>query len=177
MKNEIKGYVCVVEDYIGNKKNCRTFANSAVEARRRLMMKFHDCYVGPAIPFKEFMKERGVVMNRPTRFYSNKQEKQVAKAIRGKQVVNSGATAFSKGDVKTDEWLVECKTATTAKASFSIKKEWLQKNREEAFAMGKSYNALAFDFGTSNNRYYIIDEKTFVKMKDALYNYEGGKDE
>ena len=30
----------------------------------------------------------------PTRVYSNKQEKQVAKAVGGKKVANSGATAF-----------------------------------------------------------------------------------
>ena len=33
-------------------------------------------------------------MNRPTRFYSSRQEKQVAKAVSGRQVANSGATAF-----------------------------------------------------------------------------------
>ena len=103
-------------------------------------------------------------MNRPTRFYSNKQEKQVAKAVGGKQTANSGATTFSKGDVRTDNWLIECKTATTAKASFSIKREWLSKNREEAFAMGKQYNTLCFDFGNGSNRYYIIDEKTFKEV-------------
>lgn len=107
-------------------------------------------------------------MNRPTRFYSSRQEKAVAKKVGGKQVANSGATAFSKGDVRTDEWLIECKTATTEKSSFSIKRDWLSKNREEAFAMGKSYNALCFDYGNGTNRYYIIDEKTFIKMKEAL---------
>lgn len=107
-------------------------------------------------------------MNKPTRFYSNRQEKAVAKKVGGCQVVNSGATPFSKGDVRTDEWLIECKTATTAKASFSIKREWLDKNREEAFAMRKSYNALCFDFGNGSNRYYVVDERTFVKMKEAL---------
>ena len=107
-------------------------------------------------------------MNRPTRFYSSRQEKVVAKKVGGKQVANSGATAFSKGDVRTDEWLIECKTATTEKASFSIKRDWLDKNREEAFAMGRSYNALCFDYGNGSNRYYIIDERTFIKMKEAL---------
>lgn len=107
-------------------------------------------------------------MNRPTRFYSSRQEKAVAKKVGGKQVANSGATAFSKGDVRTDEWLIECKTAITEKSSFSIKRDWLSKNREEAFAMGKSYNALCFDYGNGTNRYYIIDEKTFIKMKEAL---------
>lgn len=109
-------------------------------------------------------------MNKPTRFYSSRQEKAVAKAVKGKQVSNSGATAFNKGDVRTEEWLVECKTSTTAKASFSIKREWLEKNREEAFAMGKHYNALCFDYGNGGQRYYIVDEKTFLKMKEALEN-------
>ena len=36
-------------------------------------------------------------MNKPTRFFSNKQEKQIAKELKGKQVANSGATAFRKG--------------------------------------------------------------------------------
>jgi len=101
---------------------------------------------------------------RPTRFYSNRQEKAVAKVIKGKQTANSGATEFKKGDVTTEDWLIECKTATTEKASFSIKRDWLDKNKEEAFAMNKSYNALCFDFGDSGSRYYIIDEKTFKEV-------------
>lgn len=112
------------------------------------------------------IKGKGDVV-KPTRFYSNKQEKTVAKAVNGKQVANSGATPISKGDVRTDNWLIECKTSTTRKQSFSIKKEWLEKNKEEAFAMNKLYSALAFDFGIGHN-YYIVDEKTFIKMKDAL---------
>lgn len=31
---------------------------------------------------------------RPTRFYSSKQEKRIAKAVNGQRVANSGATAF-----------------------------------------------------------------------------------
>jgi len=103
-------------------------------------------------------------MNRPTRFFSNRQEKAVAKVIKGKQTSNSGATAFNKGDVSNDSWLIECKTATTEKQSFSIKREWLKKNKEEALAMSKKYNALCFDFGDNGNRYYIIDEKTFKEV-------------
>ena len=102
-----------------------------------------------------------------TRFYSSKQEKHVAKSLGGKQVANSGATSFNKGDVTTDEWLIECKTKCNIAKSFSIKKDWLDKNREEMFAMGKSYNALVFDFGDGNN-YYVLDEKTFLEMKAAL---------
>lgn len=101
---------------------------------------------------------------RPTRFYSNKQEKAVAKQVNGKQQSNSGATAFNKGDVITDDFLIECKTTTcTQKASFSIKKEWLEKNRKEALEMRKSYNALCFDYG-DGQRYYIIDERLFKQL-------------
>ena len=106
---------------------------------------------------------------KPTRWYSDKQEKKVAKAIGGRQTTNSGATDFSKGDVVTEDgWLIECKTATSEKQSFSIKREWLKKNREEAFSMGKDYNALVFDFGDNGERYYIVDEKTFKLMKERL---------
>lgn len=109
-----------------------------------------------------------------TRFYSNNQEKKVAKAVKGFQVVNSGATAFKKGDVVTKNWLIECKTTTaTEKASFSIKREWLEKNKEEAFAMGKEFSALAFDYGDGRN-WYVIDEKTFLHMQE-LFEQEDSK--
>lgn len=104
---------------------------------------------------------------KPTRFYSAKQEKAVAKAVSGKKVANSGATPFSKGDVVTDTWLIECKTKCSEAKSFSIKKEWLEKNKEEAFAMGKAYNALVIDFG-DGKQYYIVDEKTFLQMKGSM---------
>lgn len=97
------------------------------------------------------------------RFYSNKQEKQVAKAVGGKVTANSGATVFSKGDVRNNQWLFECKTLTKEQKSFTIKKEWLEKNKEEAFAMNKLYNALVFNFGDNNN-YYVVDEKTFLNL-------------
>lgn len=105
----------------------------------------------------------------PTRWYSNKQEKAVAKAVQGRKVANSGATDFAKGDVTTNEWLIECKTVTKEQKSFSVKKEWLQKNKEESFAMNKQYSALCFDFGDSE-RYYIVDERLFLKMKEELEN-------
>lgn len=106
--------------------------------------------------------------NKPTRFYSDKQEKKVAKAVSGRKVANSGATAFQKGDVTTDKILLECKTATTEKQSFSIKKDWLEKNKEEAFEMGKEYSVLVFNFGPDTDNYYILDEKTFKEFKEAI---------
>ena len=48
---------------------------------------------------------------KPTRYYSKKQEIEVAKAINGTRTLNSGATMFSKGDIVADKFLIECKTA------------------------------------------------------------------
>lgn len=101
-----------------------------------------------------------------TRYFSSKQEKHVAKVIGGHQVANSGATKFSKGDATNDKWLIECKTKTSPSQSISIKKEWLEKNEEEAFAMGKHYSALCFSFGDLHfdKQYYILNEQTFKEF-------------
>ena len=71
-------------------------------------------------------------MNKPTRYYSKQQEKKVAKYVGGKRQPNSGATPFYKGDVITDEFLIECKTKTKDCKSFTVKEDWLLKNEEEA---------------------------------------------
>lgn len=103
----------------------------------------------------------------PTRYYSKKQEKRVAKVTLGNRTANSGATAFQKGDVITKKFLIECKTKMVNSKSFTIQEEWLTKNQEEAFAMGKNYSALCFDFGPDSKRYYVINESLFK----ALQNY------
>lgn len=103
-----------------------------------------------------------------TRWYSSKQEKHISKAINGNQQSNSGATLFNKGDVYTQQWLVECKTSMTEKESFSIKKEWLDKLKQESFAMNKEYYALAFNFGENTENNYIISEKIMKKILKIL---------
>lgn len=105
----------------------------------------------------------------PPRYFSKKQEKAVAKITGGKTVANSGATRFAKGDAVTSQFLLECKTVTKEQKTFTLKKEWFIKNKEEAFAMRKPYNAVVFDFG-DGERYYIIDEKTFKTIQEILEN-------
>jgi hypothetical protein len=105
---------------------------------------------------------------RPTRFYSKQQEIAVAKALGGKRVANSGATPFNKGDVRTNKFLLECKTCTEPRKSITIRKEWIEKNKEEAFAMRKDYSAVVFDFGDNKDRYYIIDERLFKELINYL---------
>jgi hypothetical protein len=89
-----------------------------------------------------------------TRFYSANHEARVAQKLQGRVVSNSGATQFHKGDVVLDDWLIECKTTETPKTSYSIKLAELKKNEQEAFAMGKYFSALAFDFGQKKD--YVV---------------------
>ena len=112
------------------------------------------------------------VDNKPTRYYSDIQEKRVAKAIGGQQTANSGATPYDKGDVKDNNgWRIECKTKTKDSEQFTIKKEWLDKNISESIFMKNKYTALAFNFGPDSKNYYILDESTFLLAKDLLDEY------
>lgn len=103
-----------------------------------------------------------------TRYFSSNQEKRVAKAVGGRRTANSGATMFSKGDVVIEDlFLIECKTSVKDKESFTIHREWFDKNEEEAFAMGKPYEAVVFDFG-DGKQHYVINETLFRKLVEFL---------
>lgn len=98
---------------------------------------------------------------KPTRYYSSKQEQSIAKQFNGNQTKNSGATMFIKGDVSLDNFLIEAKTKTTHSKSITIHKEWIDKNKQEAIFMGKPYSAIAFNFGPDEENHYIIDSELF----------------
>ena len=106
-----------------------------------------------------------------TRWYSDRQEKAVAKEICGKQTKNSGATLFQKSDVYTDLFNLECKTKTTNSDSISIKREWFEKQIRENIQMGKKYSAIVFNFGPDapyNENHYIINEQLFLALQEYL---------
>ena len=104
------------------------------------------------------------------RYFSSQQEQTVAKLLGGNKTPNSGATDFVKGDVQVKDasLLVECKTCTTNKDSFSIKKEWLDKNLTEAKMNHLLNNMLAFNFGPDTKNYFIIDEKLAKYLVEKL---------
>lgn len=109
-------------------------------------------------------------MYKTTREASGKQEKRIAKALGAKRTANSGATKFDKSDLYIgSEWSLEAKTSMEPKKSFSIKKEWLMKLKEEQYACGKLHSALCFDFGDEKERYYIIDENTFKELIEGRF--------
>ena len=51
----------------------------------------------------------------PTRYFSDKQERHIAKVTGGKVQSNSGGTKFGGGDVHTDKFFIEAKTSTSVK--------------------------------------------------------------
>lgn len=105
-------------------------------------------------------------MGKPNRFYSKRQEDRVSKKLGMRRVPNSGATPFLKGDVEGEDIIIECKTLTKEQKQHTIRKEWLEKNSEEAFASGKPLSALAFDFGDGKD-YYILNESDFITLLES----------
>lgn len=64
-----------------------------------------------------------------TKKKSQLQEKRVAKQFNGKTVVASGSIWSNKGDVRSDKFLIECKTTDTKHYSLSAK-TWEKIERE-----------------------------------------------
>lgn len=101
------------------------------------------------------------------RKFSKEQEERVAKLLRGRVVANSGATPFHKGDVMTKCFLIECKTKATESDSITIKKDWILKNKEEAFSMGKKASALAISFADGQD-YFVISKGLMQLLVDVF---------
>lgn len=113
-----------------------------------------------------------------TKYFSERQENYIAKKFGGKLSVNSGAGKYSGGDVLINrtKTLIECKTATKEKDSFSIKKDWLIKAKEECYMRHMDNYVLAFNFGAEeNHNYFIMDEIAFnnyLELLEAQQNNE-----
>lgn len=106
-----------------------------------------------------------------TRYASSIQENRIAKKLDGVVTPNSGAGHFKKGDIQMHDigLLIECKTCISPKKSFSIKKEWFEKNKQELFASGMSNSIIAFNFDYQDkNDYYIIDDKLMKYLIEKL---------
>lgn len=103
-----------------------------------------------------------------TRYFSSKQEQYIANLLGGRTVSGSGSPHFCGGDVITSDWLIECKTSINPKESFSIKKEWIEKNERERMDLQIPYSALVFQFEEDGTNYFVLDEKTFKSMKEVF---------
>lgn len=106
-----------------------------------------------------------------TRYASSVQENRVAKKLGGKVSSNSGAGLFNKGDIIVADasLLIECKTCMEPKKSFSIKKDWIDKNKDEAFRLRCDNCAIAFNYDYQSKKdYFIIDDKLMEFLVDKL---------
>ena len=99
-----------------------------------------------------------------TRFFSDKQEKHIAKVTDVKVQSNSGGTKFGGGDVHTNKFFIEAKTPAIERKSFTIMKDWIEKMKEQAFEQGKEEAVLAFRFSPDDKTdMYVLNEHQFLE--------------
>jgi hypothetical protein len=94
---------------------------------------------------------------------SLKHEKRLAKAIGGQRNVASGAFWFRKGDVRSQDLLIEHKW--TGKKSFTLKSDILEKITTEALLDSRT-PVLGISLNDVN--YVVMDENDFLTMREFL---------
>ena len=96
---------------------------------------------------------------------SQKHEKRIAKRIGGKRNAASGAYWQRKGDVRSDDLLIEHKY--TGKKSFSVKSDVLKKIMREAILDGRTP---VLGIHLDGEDYVILTEHDFIEMREKLRN-------
>lgn len=94
---------------------------------------------------------------------SQLQEKSVAKDLDAKTVIASGALWGSKGDVRHDDFLVECKT--TEKSYYSLTMKVWEKIEKEAIKDGLRIPLMCIDVNDGEDRFAVFLEKDFKHYK------------
>ena len=95
-----------------------------------------------------------------TKYKSNKQEKEVAKLFGGKQVIASGSLWFADSDVRSDKYLIECKT--TEKDYYTLTAKVWEKIQEEAIQDHMRTPLMVIDL-KDTDRYVVFRPKDFSK--------------
>lgn len=85
-----------------------------------------------------------------TKFDSNKQEQKVAKQLGGKVTVASGALPFQKADVRSDLFLIECKT--TKNTYYSLTENTWNKIKRQANKDGMRLPLMCIDVRSTENK-------------------------
>lgn len=111
------------------------------------------------------------------------QEKRIAKKLGGKTQPASGALPIAslKSDVKvtnSEDWkvLISAKTSMVknhqvGKRSFTLKKEWLEEVKHQAFEGGYDFGVVSISFDNRQD-FYILEDVDFENMLKALHEYE-----
>lgn len=94
------------------------------------------------------------------------------KVYDAKRQVNSGATWHSKGDIITEEFLMECKERGTVNArgekTISIPKEWLVKQEREAMQENRPYWLLPFHYKGDDTIYVVKSFDQEIEMYQEI---------
>lgn len=103
-----------------------------------------------------------------TKYKSDLQEKQVSKDVEGVTVIASGALWGSKGDVRTDTMLIECKT--TEKLEYRLTLKVWDKIRREAIKDGLRTPVMCVELDDGNTKLAVFEERAFDHYVD-WYEY------
>lgn len=101
-----------------------------------------------------------------SKFFSNKQEKEVAKDIGGRVVIASGSLWGMKGDARSDKYLCECKT--TGKEKYRLHIGIWEKISDEALKDGLRSPLMCIELG--NNHKKAVFESTLLHG-DTMFEY------
>lgn len=93
---------------------------------------------------------------------SQKQEKRVADEMKARVVLASGALWGSKGDVRNDNLLMECKT--TGKPYYTFKFSTWDKILKEAIKDGLRLPVMSIDLEDGKTRLAVFETKDFEMM-------------
>lgn len=96
---------------------------------------------------------------------SRKHEDRIAKRIGGKRTAASGAYWSRKGDVRSDDLLIEHKY--TGKKQTTIKSDVLKKIMREAILDGRTP---VLGIHLDGEDYVILTEHDFIEMREKLRN-------
>ena len=89
-------------------------------------------------------------------------EKRVADYLGFDVVPYSGSNArFGYGDVRNEEWLIECKNITPDNGKITIKQLWIEKNRQRADDVGKK-SCIAWMPAGKADKFILMEWQDFM---------------
>lgn len=104
---------------------------------------------------------------------SRLQEKRAAADYGGRIRPGSGNQWHSKGDVSSEDYLIECKTTT--KASYSLRTDIMGKIMDEALLESK-VPLLEIEFSENGLTCIIMDKHDFLELKWRLEELQGNNE-
>lgn len=100
---------------------------------------------------------------------SARHEKRLAKAVQGSRTAASGAFWSRKGDIRSDDLLIEHKW--TGKKSFSLTAQVLEKIMDEALLDGR---VAVLGFHLNGHDYVVLNEEDFLDLRRRLTQERSG---